>query len=259
MAGNVSGDRYAVFEMEFFSGSLHEVVQRVLDWIQIKKQRYVTVTGVQGVVESHRDATVYRAHRQAGLIVPDGMPLVWIGRAMGYPKTERIYGPDLFLALCRRAQAEQWKIFLYGCTPQVLKALASHLHTQFPALLIAGSYAPPFRQLTHLESKEVVRVINTSGAHIVFVGLSTPKQELWMQEYGKKLGASVLVGVGAAFDFVAGTKKQAPRWMQRYGLEWLFRLSHEPMRLWRRYTVGNVIFLYVFFRHLVTRTFSKKQ
>lgn len=250
---------YRIADVNIFSGSIKGVISLVSKLLQQKKQTYICVSGAHGVVEVNRDRRVLEAHQNAGLVVPDGMPLVWIGRAMGYSKTERIYGPDLFLALCRRAQEEKWRVFFYGCTTQVLGALSGRLHERFPKLIIAGSYAPPFRALTEKESKKIIQTINASRAHIVFVGLSTPKQELWMQEYSKKLRASVLVGVGAAFDFVAGTKKQAPRWMQRYGLEWLFRLSHEPMRLWRRYTVGNAIFLYVFFRHLVTRTFSKKQ
>jgi N-acetylglucosaminyldiphosphoundecaprenol N-acetyl-beta-D-mannosaminyltransferase len=234
---------FTVFGLTFFSGSIAEVVDRVDMWIEANIRTYVCVTGAHGVVEAHDKPAVLRAHQEAKLVVPDGMPLVWIGKAMGHRKTERIYGPDLFLALCRRAQEEKWGVFFYGCTTSVLAALSRRLHEQFPKLIIAGSYAPPFRALTIKESKEIVRAINTSGARIVFVGLSTPKQELWMQYFSRKLHANVLVGVGAAFDFFAGTRRQAPRWIQRSGFEWLFRLAQEPRRLWYRYTVQNIYFL----------------
>lgn len=246
---------YQIFGLKFFSGSLEQVVDMIKQWIHQKRPRYVCVTGVHGVVESDNSRQVLQAHKDAGLVVPDGMPLVWIGKAMGHDKTERIYGPDLFLALCRRAQEETWKVFLYGCTTPVLVALSRSLRKKFPKLVIAGSYAPPFRTLTEKESKEVVNAINISGAHIVFVGLSTPKQELWMQNFSRKLHANILVGVGAAFDFIAGTKKQAPRWIQRSGFEWLFRLYQEPFRLWHRYTIQNIRFLQICGRSL----FSKKQ
>lgn len=234
---------FTVFDLTFFSGSIAQVIDQVGRWIETGVRTYVCVTGVHGVVEAHGKSVVLRAHQEAGLVVPDGMPLVWIGRAMGHRTTGRIYGPDLFLALCSRAQEKKWKVFLYGCTTRVLAALSRRLHKQFPKLIIAGSYAPPFRTLTEKESKEIVHTINISGARVVFVGLSTPKQELWMQDFSKKLHANVLIGTGAAFDFVAGTKRQAPRWVQHSGFEWLFRLLQEPRRLWYRYTVQNMYFL----------------
>jgi len=243
---------FTVLGLTFFSGSIAEVVGRVDMWIEANIRTYVCVTGAHGVVEAHDKPAVLRAHQGAGLVVPDGMPLVWVGRAMGHRKTERIYGPDLFLALCRRAQEEKWGVFFYGCTTPVLAALSRRLHAQFPKLVIAGSYAPPFRMLTKKESNEIVHTINTSGARIVFVGLSTPKQELWMQHFSDLLHANTLIGTGAAFDFIAGTKNQAPRWIQRSGFEWMFRLIQEPRRLWYRYTVQNIYFLYLTAKAVVT-------
>lgn len=244
---------FNVTGLDVVIGSIGDVIVQISRWIDADARAYVCVTGVHGVVEANRKPAVLQAHQEAGLVVPDGMPLVWIGKVMGHRATERIYGPDLFLALCRRAQEEKWRVFFYGCTTQVLIALSRRLHEQFPKLIIAGSYAPPFRVLTEKESKKIVQTINTSRAQIVFVGLSTPKQELWMEAHHKKLRANVLLGVGAAFDFIAGTKKQAPLWMRRAGLEWLFRFFQEPRRLWYRTIMGNSRFVLLVMRRMYMR------
>lgn len=251
MAEDNSEEYFAAFGMRLFSGSIIGVAERVASLIKGKKQAYVCVTGAHGVVESTRKQQVLQAHQDACLVVPDGMPLVWLGKLLGHTNTERIYGPDLFLALCERAEKEKWRVFLYGTTDGTLQKLKERLLVKFPELLIVGSVAPPFRPLTFEEEKTAVTKINNSKAEIVFIGLSTPKQELWMHTHSQHLTANVLVGVGAAFDFVSGTKKQAPRWIQRAGLEWLFRFSQEPARLWHRYTVQNLRFLRLFFTALV--------
>lgn len=244
---------YSMFGLSFFSGSIAGTVTVIADWIRSNTRAYVCVTGAHGVVESSRDAKVLRAHRSAGLVVPDGMPLVWLGKLTGYKKTERVYGPDLFLELCRKAEAERWGVFLYGTTEKTLRRLSDRLLRRYPTLQIVGSYAPSFRQLTLEEDARIVRMINASKARIVFVGLSTPKQELWMHTHARSLRANVLIGVGAAFDFVSGTKRQAPRWIQRSGLEWAFRLFQEPGRLLYRYTVQNLRFFRLVIAELYTR------
>jgi N-acetylglucosaminyldiphosphoundecaprenol N-acetyl-beta-D-mannosaminyltransferase len=217
-------------------------------WITTGSQQYVCVTGVHGVMESRRDERLQRIHNQAGLVTPDGMPLVWWSRAAGQAQTRRVYGPDLLLACCERSLTTGYRHFFYGGGDGVADLLARRLSKRFPGLTVAGTYTPPFRALTPEEDAAIVRRIDDSGADIVWVGLSTPKQEYWMAEHVGRLAAPVMIGVGAAFDFHAGLKKQAPAWMQHTGLEWAFRLATEPRRLWKRYLRNNPEFVYLALR-----------
>lgn len=193
---------------------------------------YICITGAHGVIECRRDPVLREIHAAAGLVTPDGMPVVWALRALGVPQVSRVYGPDFMLAVCGRFNARH---FFYGGAPGVADILAEKLSARFADLAVAGTYCPPFRDLTEDEIDEICAHINASGAQVVWVGLSTPKQEKWMARVRDRLDAPVLVGVGAAFDFHAGVKRQAPRWMQRNGLEWLFRVLSEPRRLGPRY------------------------
>ena len=211
-------------------------------WIAQRQPHYVCVTGVHGIVESQGNNSLQRVHNAAGLVTPDGMPLVWLARLHGLVHVERVYGPDLMLALCHRSISKGYRHFLYGGAEGVPDRLANRLKRRYPGLRIVGSYSPPFRPLTDEEDKQTVQAINEANPDVVWIGLSTPKQERWMAEHIGRLTAPVLVGVGAAFDFHSGLKRQAPRWMQRSGLEWLFRLANEPRRLWRRYLVNNPLF-----------------
>lgn len=220
----------------------------VTRWIDGGLHHYVCVTGVHGVMESQHDRELLRIHNDSGLTTPDGMPMVWSAHRAGAANVERVYGPDLMLAVSERAAERGWKCFLYGATDEVLEQLRTNLRDRFPALQIVGWHSPPFRALTAAEDEAVVREINDSGAQIVWVGLSTPKQERWMAAHVGRLDASALFGVGAAFDMHAGNLRQAPRWMQRAGLEWLFRLASEPRRLWRRYAVNNPRFVLAILR-----------
>jgi N-acetylglucosaminyldiphosphoundecaprenol N-acetyl-beta-D-mannosaminyltransferase len=220
-------------------------VHTIEDWIARRESQYVCVTGVHGIMESQRDEEVRRIHNAAGLVTPDGMPLVWLSRLMGFAHVERVYGPDLMLALCARSVTQGYRHFFYGGAPGVAEKLACRLQARFPTLQVAGTYAPPFRPLTPAEDAAVVRRINAVQPDIVWVGISTPKQECWMREHVGRLCTPVLIGVGAAFDFHAGVKRQAPRWMQQSGLEWLFRLLTEPRRLWRRYLLNNSGFVWL--------------
>ena len=175
------------------------------------------------------------------------MPLVWLSRLSGGSPVGRVYGPDLMLAVCERSVGRGYRHFLYGGGPSVAEKLASQLQNRFPGLGIVGAYSPPFRPLTQREDQEIVERINAAQPDFVWVGLGAPKQEHWMADHLVKLNATVLIGVGAAFDFHSGVKVQAPYWMQRSGLEWFFRLLSEPRRLWRRYLVYNTKFLYLIF------------
>lgn len=204
---------------------------------------YICVTSVHGVISAQDDPQVCRYLNEADIATPDGMPVVWALRSLGHKAQQRVYGPTLMLHLCQAAAEQGLRIFLYGGQDETLRQLRTRLQSQFPGLPIAGAYAPPFRQLTPEEDHAVQERILASDADIVFVGISTPKQEKWMHEHRHCFPGVTLIGVGAAFDFHAGRTKQAPAWMQKRGLEWLYRLLSEPARLWRRYLLVTPRFL----------------
>ena len=218
-----------------------EIIER---WIATRDRQYVCVSGIHGVMESQGDEAIRAIHNRAGLVVPDGMPLVWLSRLHGHGHADRVYGPDLLLDCCRRSVHTGYRHYFYGGGVGVPEQLVRRLQKRFPGLAVAGTFSPPFRPLGPEEDGAVVDRINEARPDIVWVGLSTPKQERWMAEHRDRLEAPVLIGVGAAFDFHAGLKRQAPRWMQRSGLEWLFRLATEPRRLWRRYLRNNPLFVW---------------
>jgi N-acetylglucosaminyldiphosphoundecaprenol N-acetyl-beta-D-mannosaminyltransferase len=204
-------------------------------WIEARQHHYICVTPIHGIMECQNNPDLTPLFNASGLTVPDGMGVVWLLKLMGHTDVSRVYGPDLMQAVCAASAEKGWRHFLYGGAPGIAEQLAGKLQAQYPGLQIVGMYTPPFRALTAEEDEAVTRQIQESGADIVWVGVSTPKQELWMSAHCGRLNAPVLVGVGAAFDFLSGAKPQAPRWVQRGGLEWLFRLASEPRRLWRRY------------------------
>jgi N-acetylglucosaminyldiphosphoundecaprenol N-acetyl-beta-D-mannosaminyltransferase len=177
-------------------------------------------------------------------VVPDGMPLVWLARLKGNSLKRRVYGPELMTSFCNVSAKRGYRHFLYGGAPGVAEKLAHELSDQFPGLVIAGTYSPPFRPATVEEDAEIVKTISAAQTDVLWVGLSTPKQECWMHAHYELLNVPVLVGVGAAFDIHSGLKKQAPTWMRENGLEWLFRLIQEPKRLWHRYIVYGSEFVF---------------
>jgi N-acetylglucosaminyldiphosphoundecaprenol N-acetyl-beta-D-mannosaminyltransferase len=225
--------------------NMTQALDTIDGWISQRDRHYVCITGVHGVMESQRDERLRQIHNQAGLVTPDGMPLAWLSRWKRFPWVERVCGSDLMLAVCRQSLVKGYRHYFYGGAKGVPEKLADRLIRCFPGLQVAGLYSPPYRTLTKDEDERVIRTINDAKPDIVWVGLSTPKQEYWMSEHLGRIGAAVMVGVGAAFDFHAGLKKRAPRWMQRCGLEWCFRLITEPRRLWRRYLINNPWFLWL--------------
>jgi N-acetylglucosaminyldiphosphoundecaprenol N-acetyl-beta-D-mannosaminyltransferase len=204
---------------------------------------YICVRDVNGVMESQRDRQLLTIHEKAALVTPDGMPMVWLGKRAGFDHIERVYGPDLMLAVCAVSEERGYRHFLYGGGEGVVDLLRKRLESRFEGLSIVGTHTPPFRPLTAAERQAAAAEIEASGADIVWVGLGSPKQELWMAEMAPLLPGKVLIGVGAAFDFHAGLKRQAPRWIQERGMEWAFRLATEPRRLWRRYLFNNTRFI----------------
>ncbi|GLZ75323.1 UDP-N-acetyl-D-mannosaminuronic acid transferase [Actinorhabdospora filicis] len=224
-------------------------VDEVTRWVDTRERHYVCVTGVHGVMESQRDPDLMRIHNESGLTTPDGMPMVWAGHKAGAEWMGQVFGADLMQTVLARAAERGWSSYLYGGKEGVPELLAARLTSRFPELKIAGTYSPPFRALTDEEDAEIVARINDSGADLVWVGLSTPKQERWMAAHRDRLHAPALFGVGAAFDMHAGLVKRAPDWMREHGLEWSYRLAKEPRRLWRRYLRNNPAFVAAILRN----------
>ncbi len=230
--------------------NMAQALERIADHIARRDPTYVVVCPVYTIVLSQRNPALRTAVNRAGLVTPDGMPLVFLSRRMGCTHVRRVYGPELVTAVSGMAAERGYSCFFYGGAPGVADDLARVMAWRFPALKIAGTYSPPFRESSAEEDEAVIQAINEAGPDIIWVGLGSPKQELWMARHRDRLTAPVLAGVGAAFDFLTGRVPQAPRWMQRIALEWLFRLLTEPRRLWRRYLIGNPLFLYYLFLQL---------
>jgi N-acetylglucosaminyldiphosphoundecaprenol N-acetyl-beta-D-mannosaminyltransferase len=230
--------------------SYTHAAEQAVRWAHQAESRYVCIATVNNVVEGLEDSSYAKVMNDADLVTPDGMPLVWGLRMLGVPGATRVYGPDLTPVICRMAAAQGIPVGFYGGTDEVLDALTANLTRQLPELEIAYRHSPPFRTATPDEQWQSVETINRSGARILFVGLGAPKQERWMAAQKGQVSA-VMVGVGAAFDFLAGNKRQAPRLVQQLGLEWLYRLVHEPRRLWRRYLYRNPRFVALFAMQLL--------
>ncbi len=214
------------------------------NWIFERKKTYVCIAPVATIVDCQGDEKYRGIINNAGMATPDGMPLVWLGRMKGYREIERTYGPDLFDAFLKLSQQKQYRHYFYGGTPRTLNLLIDRLKERYPQLNISGCYSPPFRDMHDTEEQTVLDKINHSHPDILWIGLGSPKQDYWMYYHRHKLNVPVMVGIGAAFDFVAGTKPQAPQILRQSGLEWMFRLCSEPSRLWRRYLIGNTKFIF---------------
>jgi N-acetylglucosaminyldiphosphoundecaprenol N-acetyl-beta-D-mannosaminyltransferase len=212
-----------------------DAVNRVTAWARLGESRYVCAASMNNIMEAHDSPEFKAIHNAADLVTPDGTPLVWGLRLLGLKHASRVYGPDLTPALLAAAERDDIPVGFYGASQEVLDRLLEVVKARWPKLDVRYALSPPFRPLTDEEDATVVRDINSSGTRILFVGLNTPKQDRWMAAHRGRVDA-VMIGVGAAFDFLAGTKPQAPRWLMPLGLEWLFRLITEPGRLWKRYT-----------------------
>ena len=250
-----TNDRVNVLGVGISPVNLDTAEDLIFNAIDSGQQGYVGVTGVHGVSEAQNDSKFKDILNNTFINTPDGMPMVWYARLYGFEKVSRVYGPDLMLNICARSVDRKVKHFFYGGGEGVADLLKEKLEKKFPGIEIVGTYTPPFRPLTNDEEIEVRNLINNSGAHCVWVGLSTPKQEKFMSGFLNRFGANesgdsslkgpkVFFGVGAAFDFHAGLIPQAPNWMQQSGLEWLYRLYKEPKRLWKRYLKNNPLFLF---------------
>jgi N-acetylglucosaminyldiphosphoundecaprenol N-acetyl-beta-D-mannosaminyltransferase len=222
--------------------SWQEATNTICNWALNRESRYVALCNVHSVVT----ALLQKDHRNvinsADMATSDGMPITWTLRKLGFTDQQRINGPDLMWAYCEKAEQTGQKIFFYGSTKKVLSQLEVQLKSAYPNLNIVGMHSPPFRNLTEIEDRDAIKLLNESDANIVFIGLGCPRQERWMLEHRGKINA-VMIGVGAAFNYHAGDIKRAPKWMQNTGLEWLHRLASDPVRLWKRYLISNPIFI----------------
>lgn len=249
--------KHAVLGVGISATSYGEIVRLCRQWLEAKRRwqqsgcdpvatppaRSIFLCSVHPVMMAAFQPEFRAVLNGADAAAPDGMPLAWALRSFGVKGQQRVYGPDLMLALCAQAAELGHRVFLYGGREETLSVLCRRLTDRFPGLVIAGTHAPPFRPLTPEEDAACVERIVAAQADIVFVGIGAPKQERWIADHCGKLPGAVLVGVGAAFDFHAGRVRQAPRWMQQAGLEWFFRLMMEPGRLWKRYLLLNPLFL----------------
>jgi N-acetylglucosaminyldiphosphoundecaprenol N-acetyl-beta-D-mannosaminyltransferase len=244
-------DRVAVAGTEVDLLSPQRLLDLIGESVARREKARVIFCNVSTVVACHDSHELQSAVRGAEVISPDGMPLVWVAKLKGEKAIERVAGPSFLPAAMEHGAARGWRHYFYGGSPETLDQLTQSLEAQFPGSQIAGAHSPPFRQLTSEEVDGDIARINEARPDLVWVGLGMPKQELWMARHQSRLEAPVLLGVGAAFDFSAGTMKRAPLWMQRFGLEWSHRLLQEPQRLWRRYIVGNTRFVYLVGRELL--------
>ncbi len=213
-------------------------------WIAAGNRGYICVTGVHGVMEAQKDAGLLHILNSACINVPDGMPMSWVGHLQGLSQMDRVFGPEFMAAMCQLSLQRDYRHFLYGGEPGVAEILRTTLEAKFPGLRVVGTYTPPFRALTEAEQDEVLTQVRASKPHILWVGLSTPKQERFMAQYIDRFEVPLLVGVGAAFDYHTGRIRDCPRWVKRAGLQWLHRLMQEPRRLWKRYLRNNPAFVW---------------
>ena len=239
--------------------SLSEAVDRSIRFVQDNGHGYICVTGVHGIMEAQADERFRMTLNRSFLTTPDGMPTVWLGKAKGHRDMTRVYGPDFMLELCKTGVAYNLRHFLYGGKEGVAEQLKSHLQQRFPDLLVVGTYTPPFRPLNEQEVTELQATLAACEADVLWIGLSTPKQERFMAEFANRLPVKLMVGVGAAFDLLSGNLSEAPDWMKRSGLQWSYRLTMEPKRLWRRYLVNNPRFVWLtLMQFLGVKTYEMK-
>lgn len=225
---------------------IDDVVEQMEEWIRKKRECHsIAATGMNGIVEAQHDPELKQILNATDLVVPDGMPLVWLGRRRGHSLPQRVYGPDLLLAFCEKNAGRGYRHFFYGAErdPEVPERLSENLQQRFPGTVVAGTYSRPSQSLEPEQEDEILSRVARAAPDVLWVGLGELRQVRWMHEHRRKLNVPVVVGVGAAFDMISGRRRQAPRWMREHGLEWLFRLCQEPRRLWRRYLIYGTQFV----------------
>jgi len=244
--------RVNVLGVNISATNISNVLTTIECWIEHNERHYVCVTGVHGVMECQKDENLKQIHNDSGLIVPDGMPMVWAGRLQGFAQMARVYGPDLMLEMCKLSVKKGYTHFFYGGDKGVAEELRENIEKRFPGIRIVGTYSPPFRPLNDQEERELRKQIAWLKPDLFWIGLSTPKQERFMSDHIHKLDTKVMLGVGAAFDIHTGHIRDASDLVKKIGMQWLHRLCQEPTRLWRRYLYNNPVFVYKFIKQLMT-------
>jgi N-acetylglucosaminyldiphosphoundecaprenol N-acetyl-beta-D-mannosaminyltransferase len=237
--------------------NLQATCESIAHWIKEKRRTYVCITPVSMIVDCQSNPEYREIVNSAGMATPDGMPLVWLGKRQGRKNIERTYGPDLMRDFCNLSQDKGYRHYFYGGSSEITQSLVANLKNKFPKLDIAGAYAPPMRSVGEREDSSILANINQAKPDVLWVGLGSPKQDYWMHNHRNQLNVPVMIGVGAAFDYFAGTKPQAPRWMRQAGLEWFFRLCCEPRRLWCRYLIGNTRFVVLLLKNSIKRRWAR--
>lgn len=240
----------SILNVSISSTSYIKATNLIRNWVNNSESRYVCAANVHMLMEAYDSKKFREIITSADMVTPDGIPLVWMMRLKGENKQGRVYGPDLMLSILEMAQENKISVGFFGSSPLVLEELKKHLYLRYPELIIDFAYSPPYRDLCHEEENRILQKIKKSQIRILFVGLGCPKQEVWMSAHKGKIPA-VMIGVGAAFDIHSGLKPQAPPMMQKLGLEWIFRLIHEPKRLWKRYLFHNPRFIVLAFADLL--------
>jgi len=240
----LSASRANVLGVGVHAVNLDRAVEIIEDAARTDQRGYVCVTGVHGVMEAQRNSQFKAALDNALMVVPDGVPTVWVGRWQGNARMGRVFGPDLMRELCRRSPKTGLSHFLYGGKPGIAEELKANLERKFPGINVVGTYTPPFRPLSEAEKSELQTELVRTRPDIFWIGLSTPKQEQFMAENFGSLDCRIMIGVGAAFDIHTGHVQDAPQWIKNAGMQWLHRLFQEPSRLWKRYLVNNSAFVY---------------
>jgi N-acetylglucosaminyldiphosphoundecaprenol N-acetyl-beta-D-mannosaminyltransferase len=234
--------------------NMQDALTIINGWVERREPNYVCVTPAHAVMDCQRDVNVRRVYNQAGMVTPDGMAIVWLLKLAGFSNVSRVYGPDLLREVCAESLKHGWRHYFFGGAPQVTRELVARLQRDYPGLQVAGWDSPAFENFAAEEQAALTRMAE-ARADLIWVALGSPRQEVWMAQNLHQIGC-VMVGVGAAFDFLSGFKSQAPRWMQKAGLEWLFRLFSEPRRLWRRYFLYPHFIILVFLQRLGLKNYS---
>jgi N-acetylglucosaminyldiphosphoundecaprenol N-acetyl-beta-D-mannosaminyltransferase len=244
-----TAERVDVLGIHVSVTNLDHTVDTFAGWIEQGERQVVCVTDMNALLHARADARLTEVYNTSGLTVPDGMPLVWAGKKAGFEEMDRVAGPDLLERVLAESAQRGWTQYFYGGAEGVADELRERFQDRHPALKVVGVECPPYRPLTDAEDAATVARMNEARPDIVWIGLGAPKQERWMADHRERLNATILIGVGAAFDFHTGRLDRAPRWMQRAGLEWSYRLYKEPRRLWKRYVLGIPRFLLGVLRH----------
>lgn len=246
-----------LFGIEIDNCSMQEAIHRIEEAIQQKKTSLVVTPNAQHINIVQQDNEFKKIYNEASLVLPDSVPLIWASKILGQPLKERVAGADILPTFCKIAVRKKYKIFLLGAGPGVAKKAAKILENKNPGLVISDTYSPPFGfEQDERENFKIIKMIKTCKPDVLFVGLGTPKQEKWSWNHKEKMSVPVIICVGASFDFIAQKSIRAPLWMQKSGLEWFHRLCQEPRRLWKRYLVGNIIFILLVMKEFIKRKFK---